>query len=66
MLGGCQSKAVGMKRTASGEYVVVQQDSVLGMNVGNPHYSDNNGKRVDVDEGAALQIMAKPSKPDPY
>jgi hypothetical protein len=53
MLVGCQSKSVGMTRAASGDYTVVQQDSILGMNVGKPHYTDN-GKRVDVDQSGAL------------
>jgi hypothetical protein len=65
MLGGCQSKPVGVRPTPGGGYTVVQQDSVFGMNVGKPHYNDN-GKRVDLDEGDASQMMAKPSKPDQY
>jgi hypothetical protein len=49
ILNGCQSNTVGMTRTASGDYVTVQQDSLLGMKMGKPHY-DDNGKRVDVDD----------------
>jgi hypothetical protein len=53
MMLGCQSKPVGMTRTADGSYVVVQQDSVLGMKTGKPHYTDN-GKRVEIDDTIRL------------
>ena len=56
MLCGCQSNTVGMTRTADGDYVMVKQDSLLGMNMGKPHYNDG-GKRVDLDNSVGIPSM---------